>query len=241
MPFLVIPRMPHPGLPAPNRCVIPEHSLRGFLPHTPRGLDDTPTTSGQPRGPASPEPYFQPQRPSREASPASVPAAALGSDFGVRGRACGSVEYGSPGGGPSPSAPHPRAGSTLTDTALPILLELELGAALAAELGCRELDALVLAAAVAHGTGVYGWGHRQELWTQPLRMTQPRGLPPAETFQDPLWPSSCPSLSQKQGLGEGTLFLQCSQAGLRFSAHTQGTQTTIHFWVLVPRLPEDRV
>lgn len=85
MSFFAIPHMPYPGLPVPNGCRIPEHSLRGFLPHTHRGPDDAPPPRGSQVGPASPEPRFRPQRPSREASPASVPAAALGSGSGVPG------------------------------------------------------------------------------------------------------------------------------------------------------------
>lgn len=53
----------------------------------------------------------------------------------------------------------PNGGGALTGTALAILLELEVVAALAAVLGRRELHALMLAAAVAPGTGGDGWGH----------------------------------------------------------------------------------
>lgn len=55
-----------------------------------------------------------------------------------------------------PSPPRPRA-VTLTDTALAVLLELELRPALAAVLAHGELNAVVLAAAVAHRAGVDGW------------------------------------------------------------------------------------
>lgn len=53
--------------------------------------------------------------------------------------------------------PPPEGWCTLTNAALAILLELELRPALAAVLGHCELDTVVLAATVAHGTGVDGW------------------------------------------------------------------------------------
>ena len=56
-----------------------------------------------------------------------------------------------------PQSPASTPG-TLTDAAPAILLELELGPALAAMLGHCELDAVVLAATIAHGAGVDGWG-----------------------------------------------------------------------------------
>lgn len=63
-------------------------------------------------------------------------------------------------GGPSP-VPPPEGRCTLTDAALAILLELELRPAPAPVLGHRELDTVMLAATVAHGTGVDGWGHAE--------------------------------------------------------------------------------
>lgn len=62
-----------------------------------------------------------------------------------------------------PAVPPGRAPSlraALTGTALAVLLQLEVGPAPAAVLRGRELHAVVLAAAVAHGAGVDGWGRR---------------------------------------------------------------------------------
>lgn len=71
----------------------------------------------------------------------------------VPGQACGCMQDRVPG----------SRGLTLTDTVLAILLKPELRPALAAVLGHCELHTVVLAAAVAHRTGVDGWGHVEGL------------------------------------------------------------------------------
>lgn len=97
-------------------------------------------------------------------------------------------------------------GGTLTDTALSILLELELGAALAAVPGHRELDTVMLAAPVPQGAGVYGWGHRQ------ARRIQPRGMTSRGTH-----PHRAPTTSRRILQDPHASFLSVSvpEAGLR--------------------------
>lgn len=242
MPFLAPSPAPHPGFPAPSRRTIPERSLRGFPP-TPTGGQTVPHR----RGPASPESCCQPQWPRREASPdlcGQLPGArASGFPGGCVAWGAGESRAGvRAGGSPSPSAP-PR--STLTDTALSVL-ELEAGAAPAAVPGHRELDTLVLAAAVPHGTGVDGWGHRPQWWVQPRGTTQPRDLPSwgsDHILQNTSGPSTPLSLClrPRSRTARGTLLPQGSRARLRGSAHMQGAQTVTCFRTRTPHLPEDWV
>lgn len=73
-----------------------------------------------------------------------------------------SVGAGTPGLGLPPGRPPCRTlpPAALTGAALAVLLQLEVGPAPAAVLRGRELHTVVLAAAVAHGAGVDGWGRR---------------------------------------------------------------------------------
>ena len=171
----------------PQQIRDPRAQPKGLPTHTHRAADDAPAPRGSQGALPPPSPASGPSG-STDGSPASVPAAALGSGFGVPGGGCGHREHGSPGGSPRPE-PLSGAGGTLTDTAPSVLLQLELGAALAAVPGHRELDTLLLAAPVPHGTGVYGWGHRQERGTRLRRMTQPRGLPASGSDHLPRVPS----------------------------------------------------
>ena len=69
--------------------------------------------------------------------------------------------------------------AALTDTAPAVLLELEPGPALAAMPSDRELDTVVLAAAIAQGAGVNGWGHGED----------------PKSAQEDAWPTVCPWLA----------------------------------------------
>lgn len=122
----------------------------------------------------------------------------------------------------------PPGPATLTDAALAVLLQLELGPALAAVLRHRELHAVVLAAAVAHGAGADGWGHREPRSAQDGR---PRG-PRSRRWRDlraTLSPSFPPP-SQRPGFREGNAAYLVP--GRPFSAHTQGLWGAARLWVL---------
>ena len=204
--------------------MLPEHSLRDSLPRAPRaqpkGLPlQCPPGAGRCLV-ASAEAPFQPQPPS------ICPCTRPGLRLQVPGWLCGLWE---PRWGP---ASLPRAGGTLTDTAFPVLLELEVGAALAAVLGHRELDTLVLAAAIPQGTRVDGWGHTDRSPGQPRRVTRLRGLPSSGTEQgyhvtassrEPPGPSSA-LCSRSRDCERATLFPRCSRAWLCSSVHTQGAR-----------------
>ena len=111
--------------------------------------------------------------------------------------------------------PLPPAGGTLTGAALAILLELELGPALAAVLGHRELNTVVLAAAIAHGAGVDGWGPERSQ-VSPGRRPGPGQAQSTSCRKTPgpPSPSSFLSTSQKGMSVEVRVWYECGGEGM---------------------------
>lgn len=162
--------------------------------------------------------------------------------MGFPGRSVGACRTGVPVGVPALALPFPPP-VALTDAALAILLELELGPALAAVLGHRELNTVVLAAAIAHGAGVDGWGPERSQ-VSPGRRPGP-GQPQSTSCRKTPGPSKPLLLSvhiPEAGALRGR-HCSCPVRGPGFASRPTHRirRAVVRIWTLWPSLPQDWV